>query len=206
MPRAALREDEIQDFRDRLVAVASTLFVERGYSGVTLRALAEGIGCSPTTPYRYFQDKDEIFAAVRTAAYEHFGATLEAAALAVTDPLERLREIGRAYVRFGIEYPEAYQLMFALRQTQPDDYPDLRAAELRSWTPLCTAVEAAIDSGEISGDSEEVAHLCWSGVHGIVSLHLAGKLVRSSLTALVEPMLRSVLENNGPSVRTEEKR
>ena len=206
MPRAALREDEIQDFRDRLVAVASTLFVERGYSGVTFRALAEGIGCSPTTPYRYFQDKDEIFAAVRTAAYEHFAATLEAAALPVLDPLERLREIGRAYVRFGIEYPEAYQLMFALRQTHPDDYPDLRAAELRSWTPLSTAVQAAIDSGEISGDSEEVAHLCWAGVHGIVSLHLAGKLVLSSLTALVEPTLRNILVNNRPPVRTEEKR
>jgi AcrR family transcriptional regulator len=206
MPRAALRQDQIQDFRHRLIAVASTLFVERGYSGVTFRALAEGLGCSPTTPYRYFENKDEIFAAVRTTAYEHFAATLEAAALPALDPMERLREIGRAFVRFGIEYPDAYQLMFALRQNQPDDYPELRAAEDRSWTPLSTAVEAAIASGAITGDRDEVAHLCWAGVHGIVSLHLAGKLVLSSITALVEPMLRSILESNRPSVRTEEER
>ena len=148
MPRAALREDQIQEFRHRLIAVASTLFVEQGYSGVTFRALAEGLGCSPTTPYRYFENKDEIFAAVRTAAYEHFAATLEAAALPALDPMERLREIGRAYVRFGIEYPDAYQLMFALRQSQPDDYPKLRAAELRSWNPLSAAVKTAIDSGD----------------------------------------------------------
>jgi hypothetical protein len=96
--------------------------------------------------------------------------------------------------------------MFALRQNQPDDFPELRAAELRSWTPLSTAVQTAIDSGDISGDGDEVAHLCWAGVHGIVSLHLAGKLVLSSLTALVEPTLRSILGSNGPSVRTEEER
>jgi AcrR family transcriptional regulator len=205
MPRAALREDQIQDFRHRLISVASTLFVEHGYSGVTFRALAEGLGCSPTTPYRYFENKDEIFAAVRTTAYEHFAATLEAAALPALDPLERLREIGRAYVRFGIEYPDAYQLMFALRQNQPDDYPELRAAELQAWTPLSASVQAAIDSGDISGDGDEVAHLCWAGAHGIVSLHLAGKLVLSSVTALAEPMLQSILESNRPSMRTKEK-
>jgi AcrR family transcriptional regulator len=206
MPRAVLREDQIQNFRHRLIAVASTLFVEHGYSGVTFRALAEGLDCSPTTPYRYFENKAAIFSAVRTAAYEHFAATLEAAALPSLDPMERLREIGRAYVRFGIDYPDAYQLMFALRQGQPDDYPELRAAEDRSWTPLSAAVQAAIDSGDISGDADEVAQLCWAGVHGIVSLHLAGKLVLSSLTDLVEPMLRSILESNRSSERSEEER
>ena len=91
MPRAALREEEIQDFRDRVVEVASALFVARGYEGVTFRALAEGLGCSPMTPYRYFSGKDEIFAAVRAAAYRRFAEALEGAGnraeLAPSDPL-----------------------------------------------------------------------------------------------------------------------
>jgi AcrR family transcriptional regulator len=196
MPRAALREEEIQDFRDRVVEVASALFVERGYEGVTFRALAEGLGCSPMTPYRYFQDKDDIFAALRAAAYNRFAAALEAASPATLEPLERVEEIGRAYVRFGVDDRDAYQLMFALRQANPENYPELRAAEERSWTPLYSAVEAAVHSGDLVGDAEELAQLCWAGVHGIVSLHLAGKLVLPSLAALVEPMVRTIVAGN----------
>ena len=68
MGRHALREDEIAEFRARLVEVATHLFARRGYEGVTLRAISEAMDCSPMTPYRYFRGKEGIFAAVRAAA------------------------------------------------------------------------------------------------------------------------------------------
>lgn len=196
MPRAALSQDEIQDFRDRVVDVASALFVERGYEGVTFRALAEGVGCSPMTPYRYFSGKDEIFAAVRTAAYERFATALDATDDERLAPLDRLVAIGRAYARFGVENSDAYQLMFALRQANPGEYPELRAAESRSWEALRTVVQAAIDGAELEGDGEELSHLYWAAIHGLVSLHIANKLVDASLESLVEPMVRTLVEGN----------
>jgi AcrR family transcriptional regulator len=196
MPRAALSEIEIQDFRDRIVTVASSLFVKHGYEGVTFRALAQGLGCSPMTPYRYFRDKAAIFAAVRAAAYDHFAGVLETANDEAFAPVERIKRIGRAYARFGVENPDAYQLMFALRQANPADYPELRAAENRSWIPLRSAGHAAIDSGALTGDGEELANLCWASIHGLVSLHIAGKLVDASLEALVEPLVRTMIEGN----------
>lgn len=57
--------EEIESFREGLCRVATRLFAERGVEGVTLRALARELGCSPRTPYRYFRNKDEIFLAVR---------------------------------------------------------------------------------------------------------------------------------------------
>ena len=44
-----------------------------------MRQLADALGCSPMTPYRYFRNKDEILAAVRTAAFDRFAAALEEA-------------------------------------------------------------------------------------------------------------------------------
>ena len=199
MPRAALSENAIQDFRDRIVVVATSLFVEHGYEGVTFRALAEGLGCSPMMTYRYFRNKDEIFAAVRAAAYDRFAVALEASGDGASAPLDRLARIGRAYARFGAENPDAYQLMFALRQAIPDDYSELRDAEQRCWIPLLSAVQAAIDAGELTGDGEELAHLCWASIHGVVSLHIAGKLVDASLDALVDPLVRTMIEGNRAS-------
>lgn len=64
MPRARTAE-EVQGFRDELCAVATRRFAALGYEGVTIRALAAEIGCSPMTPYSYSKAKEEIFAAVR---------------------------------------------------------------------------------------------------------------------------------------------
>ena len=45
-----------------------------------MRALAEDLGCSAMTPYRYFHDKQEILAAVRAAAFDRFADAMEKAA------------------------------------------------------------------------------------------------------------------------------
>lgn len=201
MPRTVLSPDEIDDFRERLVEAATRLFARRGYEGVTLRGLASELSCSPMTPYRYFSDKAEIFAAVRTAAYQRFAAAQEASTVDGLDALEGLDALGRAYVAFALAHPDAYRLMFELGQPSPDGFPELRAAELGSWTPLRQAMERAVEAGFVAGDPELLAHVFWAGVHGLVSLHLAGKLVFSRpIEELVEPMLRTLfLGNRGPA-------
>ena len=68
MGRRARAIEDIEAYRDRIVDVATGLFAERGYAGVTFRSLAERLGCSAMTPYRYFSNKEEIFAAVRRRA------------------------------------------------------------------------------------------------------------------------------------------
>ena len=55
MPRY-LTDKDIADFRTQLCKVATERFARFGYEGVTMRQLAEALGCSPKTPYRYFKD------------------------------------------------------------------------------------------------------------------------------------------------------
>jgi AcrR family transcriptional regulator len=196
-PRAALQPNEIELYRERLTEVASRLFGERGYEGVTLRAIARELGCSPMTPYRYFRDKREIFAAVRGAAHARFAEAQERALASATNPLERLGALGSTYVRFALEDPRTYRLMFELDQPDPDGFPSLRDAEMRSWAPLRSAVTEVIRSGLLDGDPETVAHVFWAGVHGIVSLHLAGKLAMGqTIDDLLQPMLETLLRGN----------
>ena len=79
MPRN-LSATAVDAFRARLCAVAEQRFARSGVEGVTMRQLADALGCSPMTPYRYFRDKDEILAAVRAAAFDRFASALEEAA------------------------------------------------------------------------------------------------------------------------------
>ena len=79
MPRY-LTEQDIADFRAELCKVATERFARFGYEGVTMRQLAEALGCSPKTPYRYFKDKADILATVRAQAFAKFADALEKAA------------------------------------------------------------------------------------------------------------------------------
>jgi AcrR family transcriptional regulator len=199
MPRTALSPQQIDDFRERLVAVATGLFARRGYEGVTLRAISAKLDCSPMTPYRYFRDKAEIFAAVRTAAYLDFGDAQDAAAAESDVPLEALAALGRAYIAFARDKPDAYRLMFELGQPDPDGFPELRSAEARSIAPLRRWMERAVTANAVCGDPDVLVHVFWSGVHGIASLHLAGKLVFGrAIDELLEHVLRTLFMGNRP--------
>jgi hypothetical protein len=79
-------------------------------------------------------------------------------------------------VSFAVAEPDAYRIMFELAQTSDAGNEELRVQAHRAWTPIRTAVGDAIAAGQLEGDPDSVAHLHWARVHGLVALHLAGKL------------------------------
>jgi AcrR family transcriptional regulator len=184
--RAVLTVEEVGAFRAKAVAAATRLFAERGYRGVTLRSLAKELGVSPMTPYRYFENKEELFSMVRTEAFLRFADAQRDAVAGITAPEDALRMLGRAYVSFAIDEPDAYHIMFELLQAPAGTYPELEAEQARSFSYLHEAVQASVDAGLLEGDSLRRAHYLWAQIHGLVSLHLAGKLVMGcSLEELV---------------------
>src|SRR5712675_651149 len=106
MPRY-LTDQDIADFRAELCRVATERFARFGYEGVTMRQLAEALGCSPKTPYRYFKDKADILATVRAQAFAKFADALEAASKGPAT--ERGRRSSEAYVTIALKNPHAYR-------------------------------------------------------------------------------------------------
>jgi AcrR family transcriptional regulator len=196
MARPSLRPEEVERFRQRLCARALQRIAERGYGGVTLRGLARDMGCSYATPYRYFRDKDEIFAAVRALAYERFVSAIEAAALPAKDPEGRLRAMAAGYLRFAAAEPQAYRIMMELELPGPDHHTEYWAKERRSWEIWETGIARAVAAGVLEGDPSTIAHVFWAGIHGAVSLHVGRKLVLGRKiedlgSAITEALLRA---------------
>src|SRR5215469_14157629 len=124
MPRV-LSETDVADFRERLCEAAERLFAEKGPDAVTMRQLAADLGVSPMTPYRYFQDKDDILAAVRANGFNRFADALEAARAKASGARAKGAAVGEAYINFAFEHPHTYKLMFELDQPHEGEYPDL---------------------------------------------------------------------------------
>ncbi len=175
MPRI-LTQIDVADFRARLCEVAARIFVELGHDGFNMRELANRLGVSPMTPYRYFKNKDEIFAAVRARAFGRFADHLEIAHAAPGSPVEKSAAVGHAYVQFALQEQAHYRLMFDLSQPQINTVPELGLQERRARATMTEHVRLLVDEGIFEGDPELIGQVLWSALHGVVVLHLAGKL------------------------------
>lgn len=195
MPRSALSEVEVEDFRNRIIEAATGLFAARGYDAVTMRAIAAGVGKSPMTPYRYFANKDEIFAAVRAEAYRRFADTQRGAFERSNHPVKRLLQLHEAYLDFALAESNAYRVMFQLDQPAADPSSAVGEQSGRAFSYLRDAVQKAVEADYLAGDPLTVAHLLWAQVHGLIALHLAGKLnlgrTLDALRAAPAPLFKS---------------
>lgn len=150
---------------------AMKLFIEEGYENVTMRKIADRIEYSPTTIYLYFKDKSEIFYSLLNIAFDKFYEA-QMSVQNIKDPKEKLMAHGLAYVKFAMNNPNYYDLMFILNDpTTKMNCPDDWQTSTRTYELLKKNIQECMDAGCLEkGDIEVVAFGMWSLVHGIASL------------------------------------
>jgi AcrR family transcriptional regulator len=163
------REQEKVELRQAILTAAGELVLEKGYEAFSLRQVAERIGYSATTIYLYFENKDALVGAVIGEGFSRFLRALES--VPTEDPLGRIADLGRAYVRFARDNPVYYRLMFMHRP----DLVRLAPRQTDSFDVLQRAVERGIAAGAIRpGDARAYSLVLWAQVHGIASLAISG--------------------------------
>jgi AcrR family transcriptional regulator len=169
--RPRSRRGEGEKLREDLLDATERLMIETGRAdAVSIRAIADAVGVTPPAIYLHFPDKESLILAVCERHYETFDSVIERAGTSTDDPVESLRRRGRAYVRFGLENPEPYRILFMTR-TDGAHQPDARAgAGASAFQHLVDAVQRAIDAGAFrSVDPVLAATGVWTAVHGVTS-------------------------------------
>lgn len=181
------------DTRQQILSEARELFLKNGLSGVSMRAVADGVGVSATALYRHFNDKDALLASLLGEAFGTFGSYL-GRCLGGSTPLERFRICGRAYVDFALDHPRDYELMFL---TNCDDLglEHVRAEVGKRSQPtfeiLVDRVRECLEAGVfVRRDERQAALFAWATLHGPISLWMLGQLKE----ALDESALRQHME------------
>ncbi len=154
---------------------ARAIMNERGFDGLTMRAVADRIEYSPAAIYKHFTDREELVRELCAHDFYAFNQALLArpgAGFDPRNPLESLRSIGRAYAQFAIQFPEQYRVMFMT--PLPIEPDNKEAPGDDAYATLVAAVTAAHALGHFAGlDVHLVAQTLWASVHGVVSLEIA---------------------------------
>lgn len=194
MPRPTLTEQEMDQMRRRMAQAALELYAERGYDAVSFRDLAQRLEMSHTLPYRYFDNKDALFAQVRTLCFLRIRAMLEERDPRHLAAPARLFALGQATVDWVKAHSAEYRLMFSMQQPPLEQYPELLHARRAAFGYLVDVVRDGVRQGSMSGDPLTVMHIAWVSVHGLLTLHAADQLVHGrNLDELMPPLLQTVI-------------
>jgi len=173
------KEREREEMRHLILEAAQKLFLENGYEKTSIRGIADAIEFSPATIYLYYKDKNELFLALHVVGFqklrEEFFNVND-----MNDPMERLIELGNLYIKFAIENPELYDLMFVMQapiealECKDEGWDDgMEAfAFLKQVIQDCIAAEYFKSDRDI----EITALTVWSYMHGLILLHLKKRM------------------------------
>jgi AcrR family transcriptional regulator len=161
------------DLANALIDAGLRLLADGGADALTLRAAARLAGVSHAAPYRHFEDKMALLAAIAEQGFRLLAETMQAAVNAHPgDPLRQYRLCATAYVRFATEHPHHFRVMFEGKTGSRQKYPALLSAAEGTLAVLISAIRIAQNAQLLRNDivAEEIALTSWSLVHGVALL------------------------------------
>jgi AcrR family transcriptional regulator len=177
-PPAARRRTE--GLKPAILDAARSLCFSEGVAGISARKIARQVGCSATAIYLHYRNLGDVLHHLRMEGHQLLADYFRAVD-ATLPPLERLREMGRAYHRFGLDHPNYYDLMF-LHPLQEPLQREFVQQEIFTLLLVRDAVKSGQDAGVVRRDLDAftIAHGLWSTMHGLTSLAVAGLLIRTA--------------------------
>ena len=155
------------NLKEELIACACKLCDRDGYTKLSIRSLAKESGVSQTAPYRHFETKECVYAAVATVGFKKLN---ELVFFDSPKKITKTKLVANAskYIEFGLKNANTYDLMFGTAVGNFADYPDLLKSANETYDNMKDSFASLAD------DSEQViAFKCitlWSMLHGLVGI------------------------------------
>ena len=156
------------DLRPALLRAAAKVLEKEGPAALSLRELARRAGVSHNAPYRHFSGREALLAALAADGFRMLGDALAQ---------NSGRAMGEAYVRFALEHPQLFRLMFG-GHLNFSRHRELAQAAARPYEALVAAFRAQ----PAIADPDKSAAAAWSLVHGLAHLLLDGHFAQRAGT------------------------
>ncbi len=164
------------DLRRALVSAGIELLAEGGAAGLDLRKVARRAGVSHAAPYRHFEDKRALLAAIAEEGFMRLTNQLREA-VADVPPQSQLLALAQAYVHFALAEPALMREMFSGLSIDRMAYPSLHAASKVAFNVLLDVVKREQEAGTwVRDDPEKMVLVMWSMLHGLAMLLLENQM------------------------------
>jgi AcrR family transcriptional regulator len=205
MPKPPASPEAVEAVRERILAETLSIINQDGYADLSMRKLARRLGFSAKTIYNYYSNKDELYLMALIKGFQELSEEFRAAYESSENPVEKLRAVVRAYVRWGIENRHYYNIMFSMNTPKYADYVGTRMEETadrqnrvalelaRIGSSVLREVASYNGSVEPGDTTFHLLHI-WSTLHGLVSLYISRVTLEvGNLQEVMDRVLEEVL-------------
>ena len=191
------QEQHQQKLRQGILDDASSLLVQEGANALTMRRIADLVGCSTTVLYTMFGNKQGLVDELYLRGFDILQQSLEAVSHP-GDSEEYIYALCLAYRDFALANPTYYSIMFL--KVIPEYTPSEANLKLgqSSIELLVQPVRDCITDEQLAEDEAwEIARMIWATVHGHVGLELTGYANYSKVSSqqMLERALRALVNN-----------
>ena len=148
---------------------------EGGLGSLSMREVARRAGVSHQAPYHYFADREAILAELAGDGFDRLYDYMVSAIGLARDKAGKNRAMGEAYIRFALNNPEVFRLMFRCEMVDLANYPEAKEKADKCFQLVADTLGAVITADKTSADLAPVI-AAWSTAHGLATLMLEGKL------------------------------
>jgi AcrR family transcriptional regulator len=165
---ASMNADETS-LRDRIVDGAIALLEAEGLETLSMREVARRAGVSHQAPYRHFEDRAAILAAVAARGFIELEARLRAAR-APRSAKRWLVDALVAYVQFALDRPALFRVMFRSELSDQERFPERASVARAAYAQLHEMAAATARAGAPAREIDALASYHWSVAHGLATL------------------------------------
>jgi AcrR family transcriptional regulator len=155
--------------KGKILQAATTLLLEKGLAGMSVRAIAKLAGVSTIGIYSHFQGKQGILDALYIEGYQHVGEAM-LAAIKIADPKAAAVEGARLYLEVAKTHEAIYRLIFGEVDFDYEPGEEARAAALEAFGHLVNIGAKLLPASASLVEKQSIALRIWALVHGYVSL------------------------------------
>lgn len=143
-----------------------------------MRNIAKRANITATSIYLHFDNKDDLLLALIEESIEHLKNELADQIGSSKDFIQQLEDLARCYIRFALERPKEYEIIYMVRPEEMPEYPKEKFQQIRSAYELSAEIiERGQTEGVIDVDDPLVsAYTLWAQLHGVVSVILSKRL------------------------------
>jgi AcrR family transcriptional regulator len=159
--------------RAEILEAAERIFVAEGYEGATIRKIADEVGVSSTALYMHFTDKACILHEIVEGTLSQLLARNTEIAGRPLDCVVRTKMMLDAYMHWGLEHPNAYQLVYCSQPPASGEPTSERTSDLshQCYEAFSGVVREIAASGRLrTGTGDSAAQALWMSCHGVVAL------------------------------------
>ena len=168
-------EHSQEEIKEMVLNAAETIVIEEGFAELKVRKVAMEIGYTVGSIYMVFDNMADLIMHVKGRTLDDIADQLKL--VINNDHAEHtIEQLAKTYLTFASQNFNRWSMIFEHRLTEDEAVPDWYQQKVDHIFSLVEMQFIHLETAHSEEQSKQAAYALWSGVHGICTLSLTGKL------------------------------